>query len=99
MIHNDDTPHYEIRLQGHLDARRAERFVGMRITLLSDGETRLVGPIADQAALYGILNHIRDMGVPLLAVRRLDLASVGDAHDTPASCGPQGGGDNHGTTQ
>ncbi len=99
MTHNDDAPRYEIRLQGHLDARRAERFVGMRITLLDSGETQLVGPVADQAALYGILDRIRDMGVPLLTVRRLDLADADDDYDRPASCGPQDGGADDDVTQ
>ncbi len=61
---------YEIVIKGHLDERRAAWFEGMTITLLSRGETVLAGPITDQAMLYGVLSRIRDMGLPLLAVRR-----------------------------
>lgn len=60
---------YVIRLQGHLDERRWRYFEGWMITLLPGGETLLTGPVADQAALHGILNRIRDMGVKLLEVR------------------------------
>jgi len=99
MTHQDDAPRYEIRLQGHLDARRAERFAGMRITLLDSGVTQLVGPVPDQAALYGILDRIRDMGVALLTVRRLAPSGTGDIDDRPASGGPQHRGDDHDITQ
>ena len=61
---------YEIVIKGHLDERRAAWFEGMTITLLPGGETVLFGPITDQAMLYGILNRIRDMGLPLLTVGR-----------------------------
>ncbi len=98
MTHQDDVPRYEIRLQGHLDARSAERFAGMVVKLLAGGETQLVGPVADQAALYGILDRIRDMGVPLLAVHRLTPSGAGDVDDTPASGEPQHRGDDNDVT-
>ena len=60
---------YVIRLRGHLDERRWPYFEGLTITLLPDGETVLTGPVADQAALYGFLDRIRDMGMTLLEVR------------------------------
>lgn len=60
---------YEIHLKGHLDARWADRFEDMRFTHERDGTTILAGPIADQAALYGVLRKARDLGLPLLAVR------------------------------
>ncbi|MCU0523106.1 MAG: hypothetical protein MUF84_20765 [Anaerolineae bacterium] len=63
---------YTIRVQGHLDNRRVSRFEGFTATLLPDGETLLMGPVADQAALHGILNSIRDMGIPLMEVRCVD---------------------------
>jgi hypothetical protein len=62
---------YEIRLRGHLDRRRACLFEGLTMTLHPDGETILSGPIVDQAALHGLLNKIRDLGLPLLLVKRL----------------------------
>jgi hypothetical protein len=62
---------YEIRFKGHLSAYRAEMFEGLEMVLGPGGETVLTGPVIDQAALYGILNRIRDLGVPLLSVQRL----------------------------
>lgn len=63
---------YEIRLKGHLDARWADQFEHMRFTHASDGTTILVGPVTDQAALYGLLRKVRDLGLPLLAVNLVD---------------------------
>jgi hypothetical protein len=63
---------YEIRLKGHLDARWAAWFDGLRLTREADGTTRLRGPVVDQAALHGLLQRVRDLGLPLLAVRRVD---------------------------
>ncbi len=59
---------YELRLKGHLDARWAERFDGLNFTHERDGTTILSGPVVDQAALYGVLRHVRDLGLPLLSV-------------------------------
>ncbi len=68
------TPVYEIRLHGHLDARRARQFAELTMTLTPEGETLLTGPIVDQAALHGILARIRDMGMPLIEVRQVPPA-------------------------
>ena len=59
---------YEIRLKGHLDARWASRFEGLSLSHASDGTTILAGPVVDQAALYGLLRSVRDLGLPLLSV-------------------------------
>jgi hypothetical protein len=59
---------YEIRLKGHLDARWADQFEHMSFTYASDGTTILAGPVVDQAALYGLLRKVRDLGLPLLSV-------------------------------
>ena len=59
---------YEIRLKGHLDVRWAKRFAGLSFTHASDGTTILAGPVVDQAALYGLLRQVRDIGLPLLSV-------------------------------
>ena len=59
---------YEICIKGHLDNRWAEWFEGLTITLEDNGETRLTGPVADQAALHGLLRKVRDFGLPLVAV-------------------------------
>jgi hypothetical protein len=61
---------YEIRLKGHLNARWADWFDGLTLTRESDGTTLLSGPIVDQAALHGLLGKVRDLGLPLIAVRR-----------------------------
>ena len=63
---------YEIRLKGHLDARWADQFEPMRFTHASDGTTILTGAVVDQAALYGLLRKIRDLGLPLIAVNQVD---------------------------
>ena len=59
---------YEIRLKGHLDNRWADQFEHMSFTHASDGTTILAGPVVDQAALYGLLRKVRDVGMPLLSV-------------------------------
>jgi hypothetical protein len=64
--------HYEISLQGHLSARWVDWFDGLSVTHASDGTTVLAGPVADQAALHGLLAKIRDLGLELLEVRRTD---------------------------
>ena len=62
---------YEIRLKGHLDIRWAAWFDGMCLTHESDGTTILTGPVVDQAALHGLLGKVRDLGLPLIAVRQV----------------------------
>lgn len=59
---------YEIRLKGHLDDRWAEWFEGLTKTLEGNGETLLMGPVIDQAALHGFLKKVRDLGLPLISV-------------------------------
>ncbi|MCA9981491.1 MAG: hypothetical protein KDD89_11670 [Anaerolineales bacterium] len=59
---------YQIRLKGHLGPQWTAWFDGLQITLTEGGETILVGPVADQAALYGLLRKVRDLGLPLQAV-------------------------------
>jgi ABC-type multidrug transport system ATPase subunit len=59
---------YRIRVKGHLDGRRAAWFEGMSLHLTDRGETVMTGPVADQAALHGLLARVRDLGVPLLEV-------------------------------
>lgn len=63
---------YEIRLNGHLDDRWADWFDGLTITRKANGETLLTGRVVDQAALHGVLRKIRDLGLPLLAVIRIE---------------------------
>ena len=61
----------EIRLEGHLDERWTDWFEGLTITREANGETRLTGPVVDQTALHGLLRKVRDLGLPLLAVTRI----------------------------
>ena len=71
---------YEIRLAGHLDARWAAWFDGLTVGHEVDGTTLISGPIADQAALHGLLQRVRDVGLPLVSVTR-------DETDPPTALG------------
>jgi hypothetical protein len=62
---------YEIRVKGHLDARWAAWFDGLASAYGSDGTTMIHGPVADQAALHGLLQKIRDLGLPLISVNHV----------------------------
>ena len=81
---HDEPGLYEIRVRGHLDARWAERFGGMTITLAESGETLLTGPVIDQAALHGLLKKVRDSGLPLVSVNPVQ-PSLADAADDKQS--------------
>ena len=59
---------YHITIKGHLDGQWSGWFDGLAISPLENGETLLSGPVVDQAALYGLLRKVRDMGLPLLSV-------------------------------
>lgn len=69
---------YEIRLKGHLNSRWAEWFEDLTLTLQDNGDTLLTGPVVDQAALHGLLRKVRDLGLPLLSVIRVE----GEPHPT-----------------
>ncbi len=69
---------YQIRVRGALDPEWSEWFGGLAITHHTDGATTLAGPVADQAALYGLLSRARDLGLTLLAVAR-DEGGEGEA--------------------
>ena len=64
--------HYEIRVNGVLGSGWSTWFDGLQITSDDRGETTIAGPIADQAALHGLLAKIRDLGLELLEVRCTD---------------------------
>ena len=69
---SSDAGRYEIRLTGHLSARWADWFDGLTVTQEPGGITVISGQVSDQAALHGILERVRDLGLPLLSVTRTD---------------------------
>jgi len=62
---------YEIEVRGGLDRRWSGQLAGMEVILQPNGDTRLAGLVADQAALYGLLSRLRDLGLVLVSVRRV----------------------------
>ena len=68
---------YEIRLNGHLDESWADWFEGMVFTHEEDGTTTLISRDIDQAALHGLLKKIRDLGLPLISVNRIESDQIG----------------------
>ena len=66
---------YQIRVKGHLEAPWSEWFEDMAISLEDDGITLLTGIVVDQAALYGLLRKVRDLGMPLVSVIQVQQAS------------------------
>jgi hypothetical protein len=67
--------HYQIRVKGRLERRWEHWFDGLQLSIDHD-TTMLSGTLADQAALYGVLLKIRDLGLPLLSVQRLALSET-----------------------
>lgn len=63
---------YQIRLKGHLDSQWTDWFEGLTVTL-ENGDTLLSGPVADQAALHGLLKKVRDLGMPLVSVVQIQV--------------------------
>ncbi|HKQ06929.1 MAG TPA: hypothetical protein VJ464_17500 [Blastocatellia bacterium] len=63
---------YQIRVKGHLGSQWKDWFGGLSVTLEDNGETLLTGPVADQAALHGLLRKVRDLGIPLVSVISVD---------------------------
>ena len=70
--HFDDPTGYEIRIEGHLDHRWTARFGGLSMRHEADGTTVITGPIVDQARLHGLLQQVRDLGLPLVSVTRVE---------------------------
>jgi hypothetical protein len=62
---------YQIRIKGHLGRQWKDWFGGLTIALEDNGDTLLTCPAVDQAALYGLLRKVRDLGMPLLSVNRV----------------------------
>ena len=72
---------YQVRIKGHLGPQWTEWFGGVTITLQDNGDTLLTSPVADQAALHGLLKRVRDLGIPLISVSPVDPDDT-DASDT-----------------
>lgn len=66
---------YQIRVEGYLDGRWSHWFDDLRLTHHNDGTTILSGPVADQAALHGLLAKVRDLNLTLISVIRVDPAA------------------------
>ncbi|HEY3368222.1 MAG TPA: hypothetical protein VGK74_24485 [Symbiobacteriaceae bacterium] len=71
---------YQIRIKGHLGGQWTDWFGGLTITLEDNGHTLLTGPVIDQAALHGLLRKVRDLGMPLVSVNRVEPGQA-DATD------------------
>ena len=76
---------YQIKLEGHLGSQWTAWFEGLTVTWEANGDTLLTGPVVDQAALYGLLRKVRDLGLPLVSVNRVtpgqtDLNQARSAH-------------------
>ena len=63
-----DAQTYEIRIQGHLEDRWSAWFDGMELVAVEDGSTLIRGRVTDQAALHGLIQKVRDLGLPLISV-------------------------------
>jgi hypothetical protein len=63
---------YQIRVKGHLGRQWTDWFGSLTITLEDNGNTLLTGPVVDQAALHGMLRKVRDLGLPLVSVIRVE---------------------------
>lgn len=86
MIHGrefDRPGLYRIRVKGTLGDDWSDWFDGFRFDHLAEGETVLTGPVADQAALHGILCKLRDLGLPLLLVERVEAVGAGKREPAP----------------
>jgi hypothetical protein len=76
---------YQIRLQGHLDRQWTDWFGDVTITLVDNGETLLTCLVVDQAALYGLLRKVRDLGLPLISVTPVKSGQAGGLDVKPQS--------------
>ena len=77
---HSSVPQYEFRVKGHLGSRWVAWFDGLSLTDEDDGTTVIRGPVVDQAALHGVLQKLRDVGVPLVSLTQLP--------DAPTTEGP-----------
>jgi len=78
MVGDERPPRYEIRLRGRLGTRWSDWFDGLQIVAQPDGTSVLRGPVADQAALHGVLQRLRDLGVPIVSLTELPAGTDAD---------------------
>ena len=83
----NQSDHYAIRIGGHLGPEWTDWLGGLHVTNHDSGEAELTGRLLDQAALYGVLLTVRDLGLPLLSVTRLPTPSA-PGGDEPCGCSP-----------
>jgi hypothetical protein len=74
---------YHIRIKGHLGPQWTDWFGGVTLTLDANGETLLTCPVVDQAALHGLLRNVRDSGMVLLSVMRIEPSQAAAADAEP----------------
>lgn len=67
---------YQIRIKGHVGRQWTRWFAGLTITLEENGDTLLTGPVVDQAALHGLIKKVRDLGMPLFSVLRVETTQT-----------------------
>ena len=79
---------YEVRVKGHLAGRWAAWFDGLTLTPENDGTTLIEGPVVDQAALHGLLQKVRDTGMPLVSVEQVEPAPPASRTPTPTTRPP-----------
>ena len=79
---------YHIRVKGHLASRWTTRFDAMTLTPLDDGTTLIEGPVADQAALHGLIQQVRDTGLPLVSVIEVNPDQIDLSRSSPATQAP-----------
>jgi hypothetical protein len=85
------TPQYEIRVGGHLASRWVAWFDGLDLRTEDDGTTVLRGPVVDQSGLHGLLQKLRDLGIPLLSLTQLPERAAGpDVPTKPSHHNPSG---------
>ena len=86
-VQHDNPGRYEIRLKGHLGSRWTAWFDGLTLTHDSDGTTVIHGLVADQAALHGLLQKVRDLGLPLVSVTQVPTRRPDQPECPPTSPG------------
>ena len=72
------TEQYQIHVKGHVDRHWAAWFDGLGLTYHDDGTTTLVVPLSDQAAFYGLILKLRDLGVTVLSINKVKTGSEDD---------------------